>query len=78
MGSTHELNFKLTTNAYLRIAHIRCQQIVKITDMNIEITETEARHLIRLIDKELTIYKNRQSVVSDIRLRELRKKLQQK
>ena len=46
--------------------------------MNIEITETEARHLIRLIDKELTIYKNRQSVVSDIRLRELRKKLQQK
>ena len=43
--------------------------------MKIEITETEARHLTRLIDKELTILKSRQSVDSEIRLRELKKKL---
>lgn len=41
----------------------------------IEVTETEARHLIRLIEKELTIFKSRQSVTSEIRLRELKKKL---
>ena len=44
----------------------------------IELTETEARHLRRLINKELTIYKNNQSAVSEIRLRELDKKLQSK
>lgn len=43
----------------------------------LEINATEARHLIRLIDKELTIYKSSQSVVSDIRLRELKKKLKE-
>lgn len=42
--------------------------------MEIELTETEIRHLTRLIDKELTIYKNQQSVVSEIRLREIKKK----
>jgi len=46
--------------------------------MKIEITETEARHLRRLIAKELTIYKSQQSAVSEIRLRELDKKLQAK
>mgnify|MGYP003153403021 CR=1 FL=1 len=46
--------------------------------MVFELTETEARHLRRLIKKELTIYKSRQSVVSEIRLRELDKKLQNK
>ena len=38
-----------------------------------DIDKTEARHLIRLIDKELKLVK--QSVVSEIRLKELRKKL---
>jgi hypothetical protein len=46
--------------------------------MKIEITETEARHLRRLIAKELTTYKSQQSVVSEIRLRELDKKLESK
>lgn len=46
--------------------------------MKIELTETEARHLRRLINKELTIYKSSQSVTSEIRLRELDKKLQSK
>jgi hypothetical protein len=50
----------------------------KFTIMIIELTETEARHLRRLINKELTIYKSSQSVVSEIRLRELDKKLQSK
>jgi len=43
--------------------------------MIIEMSETEARHLIRLIDKELTILKHQQSVSSEIRLRELKKNL---
>jgi len=43
--------------------------------MKIDITETEIRHLIRLIDKELTIFKDKQSVISEIRLRELKRKL---
>lgn len=42
----------------------------------LELTETEARHIRRLIAKELTVYKSQQSVVSEIRLRELDKKLQ--
>lgn len=43
--------------------------------MKIEITETEARHLQRLIKKELTIYRSQQSVLSEIRLRDIQKKL---
>tara|TARA_R110000796_G_scaffold53853_1_gene126234 strand:+ start:148 stop:402 length:255 start_codon:yes stop_codon:yes gene_type:complete len=43
--------------------------------MNIEINETEARHLTRLINRELTQFKSRQNVDSEIRLRELLKKL---
>ena len=39
--------------------------------MKIEITETEARHIRRLIAKELTVYKRQESVVSEITLREL-------
>lgn len=46
--------------------------------MKIEITETEARHIRRLIAKELTVYKSQQSVVSEIRLRELDEKLKAK
>lgn len=43
--------------------------------MNIEINTTEARHLTRLINRELTQFKSRQNVDSEIRLRELLKKL---
>jgi len=45
--------------------------------MKIEITESDSRHLRRLINKELTVYKSQQSVASEIRLRELDKKLKQ-
>lgn len=40
-----------------------------------ELTETEKRHILRLIEKELTVYKSHQSVVSEIRLREIKRKL---
>ena len=48
---------------------------LKLIDMNIEINETEARHLTRLINRELTQFKSRQNVDSEIRLRQLLKKL---
>lgn len=48
--------------------------------MKIEVSETEARHLIRLINRELTQFKSRQSVDSEsvdseIKLRNMIKKL---
>ena len=46
--------------------------------MQIEINETESRHLIRLINRELTQFKRSQNVDSEIRLKELLKKLKTK
>jgi len=65
------LNYKPIHNIekMKNLLYIVCYKSDKI--MNID--KTEARHLIRLIDKDLQYTK--QSVVSEIRLRELKKRL---